>query len=151
MKIRNGNSNKGFTAKPSSYPQGHFKDKECKWCNSLFSPQAPSHHYCSYECRDDASTNNYYLNNYGVTLEFVKGLYETQNKLCALCLKEGFKMLDTHSSGLSLDHCHDTGVVRGLLCHNCNRGLGLSKDEVSTLERAVDYVSKFKRIKKPPV
>lgn len=43
---------------------------------------------------------------------------------------------------LVVDHCHDTGKIRGLLCHNCNRALGLLKDSVHTLESAIDYLEK---------
>ena len=41
---------------------------------------------------------------------------------------------------LSLDHCHKTGELRGVLCHNCNVGLGHFKDDADLLRRAVDYL-----------
>lgn len=42
------------------------------------------------------------------------------------------------------DHCHSTGLVRGNLCHNCNVALGHFKDNIVTLERALDYLKRFK-------
>jgi len=45
-----------------------------------------------------------------------------------------------HSMKLVVDHCHEGGQVRGLLCHNCNRALGLLKDDVDTLQKAIDYL-----------
>ena len=49
-------------------------------------------------------------------------------------------MHDTVKSTLNVDHCHETGKIRGLLCHNCNRALGLFKDNVEFLERAILYL-----------
>lgn len=39
-----------------------------------------------------------------------------------------------------IDHCHATGRIRGLLCHNCNRALGLLKDSEENLKRAIEYL-----------
>ncbi len=41
---------------------------------------------------------------------------------------------------LHIDHCHDTGVVRGLLCFNCNGGLGQFKDNLTNMRNAVKYL-----------
>lgn len=61
---------------------------------------------------------------------------------CAICKDFGFKMRDNHISGLNLDHFHSTGKVRGLLCHNCNRGLGLFQDNPEYLRQAALYLEK---------
>lgn len=129
-----------MTASPDKYPQGRFNDKPCKWCDSIFSPIAPSHLFCSDSCRDDNHTNNYYTKRYGVGILFVRELLKKQGGLCAICKKEEFKMLDTHMSGVNLDHNHRTGKVRGLLCHNCNRGLGLFQDSKEFLIGAWRYL-----------
>ena len=49
-------------------------------------------------------------------------------------------MAEHHKSKLVVDHCHATGKVRGLLCHNCNRALGLLKDKISVLKNAIQYL-----------
>lgn len=64
-----------------------------------------------------------------------------QSGLCAICGGEGFTMKECHSLKLVVDHCHATGKVRGLLCHNCNRALGLLKDSSESLRCAINYLS----------
>ena len=141
LRIRDGNANKTPTADPSKYPQGHFKDKKCGWCEGMFSPSGPSHKYCGASCKSSANSDKYYLNSYGVGLREVERMYLEQGGKCAICGTAGFKQRDCHSSGLNLDHCHNTGRVRGLLCHNCNRAIGLMKDNPEIMRRAVEYVS----------
>lgn len=64
-------------------------------------------------------------------------LYLSQNKTCALCCQ--------HSNRLHVDHCHNTGLVRGLLCYNCNSGIGRLKDSVIILQKAIYYINITKR------
>jgi hypothetical protein len=54
-------------------------------------------------------------------------------------------MRDDHVTGMNLDHDHKTGIARGLLCHNCNRGLGLFKDSEELLEAARVYLHESRR------
>ena len=65
---------------------------------------------------------------------------EKQNFVCAICGKENFAMGGNHSGCLVVDHDHNTGKVRGLLCHNCNRALGLFKDDPDLTQRATKYL-----------
>lgn len=127
------------TATPEKYPQGKFHDKACKKCNTMFSPKAPSHLYCSQECADWSIVSKYLKRNYGITYDNYLEMHNKQNGKCALCGGEGFKM-KPNSVALVVDHCHATGRVRGLLCHNCNRALGLLKDNKEVLRKAIDYV-----------
>ena len=41
---------------------------------------------------------------------------------------------------MSVDHCHDTMKVRGLLCHRCNCGIGLLNEDITVLEKAINYL-----------
>jgi len=70
---------------------------------------------------------------YGITPEQYNELFEKQKGLCAICGKE-------QEARLHVDHCHNTKVVRGLLCGNCNRALGLMKDNIEFLLKAVNYL-----------
>jgi len=82
---------------------------------------------------------------YGLTPEAYDEMLAAQAGCCAICgLKSG---TEYHRSGrfipLTVDHCHETGVVRGLLCGQCNRGLGDFRDNLTNLERAIAYLGKF--------
>ena len=114
----------------------------------MFSPQAPSQHYCSNECAAEAEQDGYYRRTYGISREDWESMYHKQNGVCALCLKPGFTMSEHHQAHLMVDHCHSTGTVRGLLCHNCNRALGLLHDDTAALRRAIDYIEGATTIRK---
>jgi Recombination endonuclease VII len=75
--------------------------------------------------------------NYGVTEDEFKILIDNQLNKCLLCCAEFGKDNKPH-----VDHDHDKKLVRGLLCHSCNVGLGHFKDNVDTLQRAINYLNK---------
>lgn len=131
-----------MTATPSKYPQGKFKDKACASCGSTFSPVAPSHKTCSQVCADRLLASRYLQRTYGITLDDYEAMLEEQGGRCAICGSEGFTMAAHHKAKLVVDHCHKTGKVRGLLCHNCNRALGLFKDSRDSLMKAIDYIGR---------
>lgn len=131
-----------MTASPTKYPQGFFKDKPCRYCGSEFKPKAPSHLYCSQECADTALIEKYLLREYKLTYDEYIKLLNSQDAKCAICGSEGFKMQEHHKIKLVVDHCHTTGKVRGMLCHNCNRGLGLFQDSIKNLQSATCYLAK---------
>ena len=80
------------------------------------------------------STNYNRLRKIGITPEQYNTLLQKQNGVCAICKQ-------TCSRALAADHCHTTGKVRGLLCNNCNRGLGHFKDSRELLETASAYLN----------
>jgi hypothetical protein len=129
------------TAAPEKYPQRYFKPKPCRHCGTEFTPKAPSHLYCGDRCSQRALTSAYLKRTYGITIETYEHMLEDQNHRCKICGGEGFLMdRDRHKIKLVVDHCHVTGAVRGLLCHNCNRALGLLKDSKETLLSAIAYL-----------
>ena len=78
---------------------------------------------------------------YGISLEEYEALLVKQNSKCALCgIEESRSHLGGGNYMLCVDHCHDTGAIRGLLCNNCNRGLGFLGDRIETLEGAIRYL-----------
>jgi hypothetical protein len=77
---------------------------------------------------------------YGITLENYSEMYKLQEGKCSICLEFYSETSDFRTKVLHVDHCHNTGRVRGLLCHKCNKALGLFKDNVDTLKRAIEFV-----------
>lgn len=137
---RNVRKSSDYTGTPNKYPQGFFKPKPCKWCKDEFEPMSPCHMYCGDACKDRAYANSYYKRYYGIGLEKYESLKESQAGKCAICGGEGFRMHKGIKDLLVVDHCHDSGDVRGLLCNNCNRGLGLFKDNKESLANAIKYL-----------
>lgn len=75
---------------------------------------------------------------YGITLTDYNNLFNSQSGCCKICNKH--QMEFRHS--LSIDHCHTSGKIRGLLCVNCNHGLGKFEDNILFLENAIKYLNK---------
>lgn len=78
--------------------------------------------------------------NYGISGEQYRKLLSEQNGVCKICLKaEVMKNKHGKTFSLAVDHNHETGKVRGLLCMNCNQGIGKFQDSSVLLQRALDY------------
>lgn len=75
--------------------------------------------------------------NYGISLDAYDQLLQEQGGVCAICGTDN----PGSNTRFMVDHNHDTGEVRGLLCGNCNRGIGLLGDNISTLSKAITYLS----------
>ena len=87
----------------------------------------------AYKQRTHGGEKNYLLRlRYGVSREEIDRLLTEQQGFCAICRAAEPK---------HVDHCHDSSEVRGLLCLNCNQGIGRFEDDVSTLRRAIAYLS----------
>ncbi len=74
---------------------------------------------------------------YGITLRQFNNRVAKQNNQCAICGMSGLLM---RFKKLHVDHDHATNHVRGLLCNDCNRGLGCFKDNAEFLEKAAEYI-----------
>ena len=80
---------------------------------------------------------SYLRRRYGITIEEYDKMLEKQNGCCAIC---GIHCDDIKSKHLCIDHCHQTGKVRGLLCRSCNAYLGLWKEDINFFKRAILYL-----------
>lgn len=87
---------------------------------------------------------NQNLKRYGLTFEDQEGMLREQNYKCAICGQEIFLFGSSQKLIAHVDHDHKTGKVRGLLCKECNSGLGKFRDNPEYLLSAVSYLNKNK-------
>lgn len=112
----------------------------CKNCHS----NIRSKHY-----RDnrDFYKNKHLKRTYGITVEQYRELQEKQLNLCACCGKPETRIssFTKKTSDLAVDHCHDSGNVRGLLCFKCNAAIGLVLNNPDILNKMSKYLTEFKK------
>lgn len=77
---------------------------------------------------------NFIKNKYGISSLEYESLLVQQNYQCKICKSQ------IKNKRLHIDHCHNTGKIRGLLCSNCNTSLGLIKDNIQTLKDMILYL-----------
>lgn len=71
---------------------------------------------------------------YGITMADYDRMLSSQNFSCAIC------GLVAQERELHIDHCHDTGIIRGLLCDQCNTGIGKLRHSPENFLRAARYL-----------
>ena len=106
------------------------------------------------ECRRKYQLNSYYENRHKHPYDYVKNRDDKLKRIYGISYQEYLIMLEaqggccaicgTNDTGkrkaFAVDHCHETGNVRGLLCSNCNTGIGNLRDDIGLLERAIEYL-----------
>jgi hypothetical protein len=86
----------------------------------------------------DANRKYWLRKSYGLTIDEVRVMWESQEGKCAVC---GISIvLGAKETHIDHDHDHDSNKVRELLCSHCNLGLGHFKDNPETLEKAASYL-----------
>ena len=84
--------------------------------------------------------DTYYRRTFGITADDVDALIEKQAGQCAICGRTPTRLASWH-----VDHCHATGVVRGMLCIDCNQGIGKFHEDPARLHAAADYLESTSR------
>jgi len=77
---------------------------------------------------------------YGITIEQYNEMLDRQGGVCAICGEEETRTNKGTIRALCVDHNHDTGMVRGLLCANCNNGIGYLGDSADRVRSALEYL-----------
>jgi hypothetical protein len=77
-------------------------------------------------------------NRYGITLQEYESMMLSQMNRCKIC--------NDDSKKLYVDHCHSSGRVRALLCHNCNAGIGHFRERKDIFENAIKYIEEYSNI-----
>lgn len=145
---KNSKSNDGFSKVCilcSQKQQKHFDEfdltltKTCKICNLEkklvdFSRNSKCKFgRCNVCCSCDTKLRyNNRLKEYGLNIELYNKMLKDQDFKCLIC-KNTFEKL-------CVDHCHSTGRVRGLLCSDCNSGIGRFKENTNYLNNAIIYI-----------
>lgn len=85
------------------------------------------------------------IGRYGLSPEEFNYLWHKQEGMCWICFCEMVIPSDNSrpKNRVCIDHCHETGKIRGLLCANCNTGLGMFRDSNNTLKRAIEYLEEY--------
>lgn len=109
------------------------KDRKHAWCKQCQSRYAKQRYNYSSDKQRGLSLKR----KYGITIEEYNWILEKQENRCALC---GTDVVGGNCQHFCVDHNHETGEVRGLLCLSCNTGLGNLKDSPKLLQRAIQYL-----------
>jgi len=130
----------------------NYKTKNCSICKREFKPKSPNHIMCSNRCflhyrrnirpkqkpASKAQRRKWYLKSrYGLEYGEWDLLFLSQGKRCAICDGKN----PGNKQGWCTDHCHETGKVRGILCHNCNTDMG-GFDRIMSKLRGRKYAKK---------
>lgn len=120
-------------------------NRKCSTCKEVkpltleFFPKETSrkfgYGYTCKQCKKLISRNKI-IKSYNITLLEYNTLYVKQKGMCAICENTCIT-----GKNLAIDHDHKTKTVRGLLCINCNKGLGHFKDSLPLLKKAINYLS----------
>ena len=103
---------------------------ECKECTVKRTTE--------YNKKNSKSVRSQYLKrNYGLTFEEFETMLSDQDNCCAVC---GGKETYGRHKRFTVDHNHNTGKVRGLLCHRCNTAIGLVNEDIHTLKSMIQYL-----------
>ena len=73
---------------------------------------------------------------YNLTSEQYDAMLKSQNNCCDICSID----MKNYGKNFVVDHCHVTNNIRGLLCNNCNTGIGMLQDDTSILVKAIEYL-----------
>lgn len=104
-------------------------------------PDDLAYHKSYYQRNKERQRDQTFRRKFGITLDQYNQMLEAQGGVCAIC--RGTETMP-HQARLSVDHCHTTGAVRGLLCSHCNRGIGCYADDPARLEKAACYLREHK-------
>lgn len=139
---------------PGRRPITSLSERKCCKCKTvkeiakfMRSKREPSgHDYTCKSCRKQWNRGNSLKKTYGITVEMYVAMVAEQGGRCAICRQPESRFRGSCAIELAVDHCHSSGLVRGLLCGRCNTAIGLMRDDVQVLQKAINYLSNFKNL-----
>lgn len=128
------------TNEPVRYRRGHNVKGTGKW--GLWSEPETAQRYRRENpgVWSKARRNSYLKRTYGITQNEYQEMFDEQDGVCAICGDP------PEGRYLCVDHDHETGDIRSLLCHNCNAGLGNLKDDIERVRKAADYLERWQTL-----
>ncbi len=109
-------------------------DRPCEVCEKVFTPKR---HRLERFCNSTCAQRGKNLNQYGLSWRDYHKILDKQGGKCAICRRPQSKQWGGYM--LAVDHCHNTKVVRGLLCNSCNLALGYFKNDPKIIAAALKY------------
>jgi len=118
--------------------------KKCSKCGEV-KPLSEFHRHKRYKdgvyfscksCRKPSKKAAHLKSRFGITINQYEMMLERQHYGCKICGQQC-----TTGRSLAVDHCHQTGRIRGLLCSKCNQGLGMFNDDVNRMNLAAQYLT----------
>jgi hypothetical protein len=124
-------------------PLDRTSERFCGYCEEPFASTNMAQKYCGEECARTAKSLGNARWKYGITMQEYRRLWLKQKGVCAICeLPERTE----RNHLLTIDHDHVTDHVRGLLCSQCNRAIGMLQDDPKVIEAAAAYVRRHRQI-----
>ena len=124
----------------------HISEYQKQWRkqNTAAVAEYQQEYHAEYKSRDDVQFKIWMRSlhkNYKITPSIFNEMWENQSGKCVIC-KQPMLPRGRKKSAATVDHNHETGKVRGLLCRGCNQGIGLLKDDPEVLQSAFEYLMK---------
>jgi hypothetical protein len=110
------------------------------WCKPCSSARVRAWHAENPERAAGNRRRTNLAKNYGLTVAEYDAMLRAQGGVCAICNRPERAMREGKVVRMPVDHDHETGAVRGLLCHTCNRAIGLLGDDTALMRRAISYL-----------
>jgi hypothetical protein len=118
--------------------------RECTKCHQMkdetdyYTPRDYRRYRECKECMKDRAKKNFRKRRYGLTFDQYQEMVSLQGNLCAIC-----QMTEAENGKLlAIDHDHQSGKVRQILCDDCNRMLGSARDNPQILVAAAEYLTR---------
>jgi hypothetical protein len=112
----------------------------CKRCRYEQAKKNPNRQKVAQRFRESEAARRNTLARYGLTPKQYEEMIDACNGLCEICGRPETKLYAGKPRHLSIDHCHDSMKVRGLLCDACNNALGRVNDDIEILKSMIKYL-----------
>ena len=120
------------------YNQRYYQENKDKYARVTEEQKQKQRESCRRYMKNNSVTmrNSYLKRSYGITADEYNDMFIMQGGRCAIC---GMHQCE-FKRRLGVDHDHETGVNRGLLCHKCNTAIGSLGDNIKLLQNAIKYL-----------